>query len=73
MEIITNIWNWIVAHWAELVKAVLAIIGGLEVIAKWTETDKDDKAVGAARVIVNKINAIVIEIISYITKLRGTK
>lgn len=73
MEIIAKAWSWFVAHWAELVQAVLCIIGGLEVIAKWTETDKDDKAISLVKVWVNKINKIVIEIISYITKFKGTK
>ena len=73
MEIVTKVWSWIAAHWAEVVQAILAIIGGLEVIAKWTETDKDDKAISIARKWVEKINKIVIEIISYITKFKGTK
>lgn len=73
MEIIHKVVHWIVEHWAEVVQAVLAIIGGLEVIAKWTESDKDDKAISKAREWVNKINKIVIEIISYITKFKGTK
>ena len=73
METLHTIWNWIVAHWAEVVQAIFAIIGALEVIAKWTETDKDDKAVSLARVWADKINKIVIEIISYITRFKGTK
>lgn len=73
MEIAAKVWTWIVTHWAEIVQAVLAFIGGLEVIAKWTETDKDDKAVSLAKVWVDKINKIVIEIISYITRFKGTK
>lgn len=73
MEIVQKIVSWIVAHWAEVVQAVLMVIGALEVIAKWTETDKDDKAISKVREWVNKINKIVIEIISYITKFKGTK
>lgn len=80
MEIVTKVWSWLAGHWAEIVNIVTTIIGGLltiigalEVIAKWTETDKDDKIVSKARAILNKINKIVIEIISYITKLKGTK
>lgn len=73
METLIAIKDWIVAHWAEVVQAVLMIIGALEVVAKWTETDKDDKVVSIARTWVNRINKIVIEIISYITKLHGTK
>ena len=73
METVTKVWSWIVTHWAEIVQAILAIIGGLEVVAKWTETDKDDKAISLVRTWVNKINKIVIEIISYITTFKGTK
>lgn len=80
LEAITNVWSWITAHYTEIVSvvttiisALLTIIGALEVVAKWTETDKDDKIVSKMRVILNKINKIIIEIISYITKLRGTK
>lgn len=73
METLIAIKDWIVAHWTEVVQAVLMIIGALEVVAKWTETDKDDKVVSIARTWVNRINKIVIEIISYITKLHGTK
>ena len=73
LETLISIKNWLVAHWTELVQAVLAVIGALEVVAKWTETDKDDKVISKAREWANKINAIVIEIISYITRLHGTK
>lgn len=80
METITNIWSWIISYGAELadviitiIGALLTIVGALEVMAKWTETDKDDKVVSKMRSILNKVNKIVIEIISYITKLRGTK
>lgn len=73
MEIVHKVVSWIVAHWAEVVQAVLMVIGALEIIAKWTETDKDDKAISKVREWVVKINKIVIEIISYITKFKGTK
>lgn len=73
MEIVTKVWTWFVEHWTEVVQAILSIIGGLEVIAKWTETDKDDKALSLVRVWLDKINKIVIEIISYITRWKGTK
>ena len=80
METVTNVWSWVTSHWTEIVNvittiisALLTIIGALEVIAKWTETEKDDKALSKIRVVLNKINKIVIEIISYITKLKGTK
>ena len=80
MEHITQVWTWLTAHWTEIVNivttvvsALLTIIGALEVVAKWTETDKDDKIISKTRAVLNKINKIVIEIISYITKLKGTK
>lgn len=72
-ETIKNAGLWIAEHWSEIVSAFLMIVGALEVIAKWTETDKDDKVVSKMKLWANKINAIVIEIISYITKLHGTK
>ena len=73
METVKNVAMWIAEHWSEIVSAFLMIVGALEVIAKWTETDKDDKVVSKIKLWADKINKIVIEIISYITKLRGTK
>lgn len=73
METVKQALTWFVQHFGDIVTVVLTIIGALEVIVKWTETDKDDKAVAKARTWVVKINAIAIEIISYITKLQGTK
>lgn len=73
METVKMVFGWIVEHWDEVVTAVLAIIGALEVIVKWTETTKDDAVMTKAEEIVKKINGLVIEIISYITKLKGTK
>lgn len=64
---------WLVEHWDEIVTVVLAIIGALEVVAKWTETDKDDRFLTKFESIVKKVNGLVIEIISYLTKLKGTK
>lgn len=73
MEMIKTVLSWIAEHWDEVVTAILSIVGALEIIAKWTETDKDDKAVSEIKAIVQKVNKVVIEIISYITKLKGTK
>lgn len=73
METIRTVLSWIAEHWDEVVTVVLSIIGALELIAKWTETDKDDQAVSKIKSIVQKVNKVVIEIISYITKLKGTK
>ena len=73
METIKIVLSWIAEHWDEVVTVVLSIIGALELIAKWTETDKDDQAVSKIKSIVQKVNKVVIEIISYITKLKGTK
>ena len=64
---------WLVEHLDEIVSVVLMIIGALEVVVKWTETAKDDKAVAKAKTWVNKLNKFAIEIISYITKFKGTK
>ena len=73
METVKTVALWIAEHWTDIAQVILTIIGALEVIAKWTETDKDDKAISIARAWANKLNAIVIEIISYITKFKGTK
>lgn len=73
METVKMVLAWLAEHWDEIVTVLLAIIGALEVIAKWTETDKDDKFLTTFEEWVKKINGLVIEIISYITKLKGTK
>lgn len=73
LETVKNAVLWFVAHFGEIITAVLAIIGALEVIVKWTESPKDDIAVSKAKSWVNKINQIGIELISYITKFQGTK
>nr|DAG86928.1 MAG TPA: hypothetical protein [Bacteriophage sp.] len=73
METVKMVLAWLAEHWNEIVTVLLAIIGALEVIAKWTETDKDDKFLTTFEEWVKKINGLVIEIISYITKLKGTK
>lgn len=73
METVKMVLAWLAEHWNEIVTVLLAIIGALEVIAKWTETDKDDKFLTTFEEWVKKVNGLVIEIISYITKLKGTK
>lgn len=73
METVKLVITWIAEHWDEIVTVVLAVIGALEVVAKWTETDKDDRFLTKSEEIVKKINGLVIEIISYVTKLKGTK
>lgn len=73
METVKLIIAWIAEHWDEIVTVVLAVIGALEVVAKWTETDKDDRFLTKTEEVVKKINGLVIEIISYVTKLKGTK
>lgn len=73
METVELVITWIAEHWDEIVTVVLAVIGALEVVAKWTETDKDDRFLTKSEEIVKKINGLVIEIISYVTKLKGTK
>lgn len=73
METVKIVLAWLAEHWNEIVTVLLAIIGALEVIAKWTETDKDDRFLTTFEGWVKKVNGLVIEIISYITKLKGTK
>lgn len=73
LETIKSVVQWLVEHFDEIVTVVLSIIGALEVVAKWTETDKDDKFLTKFESIVKKVNSIAVELISYITKLKGTK
>ena len=73
MDNIKNIFTWIISNWDGIITMILAFIGGVEVIVKWTETDKDDKAVSTLKSIIQKVNSFGIELISYITKLKGTK
>lgn len=73
LETIKSVVQWLVEHFDEIVTVVLSIIGALEVVAKWTETDKDDKFLTKFESIVKKVNTIAVELISYITKLKGTK
>lgn len=73
LETIKSVVQWLMEHFDEIVTVVLSIIGALEVVAKWTETDKDDKFLTKFESIVKKVNSIAVELISYITKLKGTK
>lgn len=73
MDKIKDIFTWIVSNWDSIITMLLAFIGGIEVIVKWTETDKDDKAVSTIKSIIQKINSFGIELISWVTKLKGTK
>ena len=73
MDNIKEIFTWIISNWDSIITMLLAFIGGVEVIVKWTETDKDDKAVSTLKSIIKKVNSFGIELISYITKLKGTK
>lgn len=73
MDKIKDIFTWIVSNWDSIIVMLLSFIGGVEVIVKWTETDKDDKVVSKIKSIVKKINSFGIELISWITKLKGTK
>lgn len=73
MDNIKEIFTWIISNWDSIITMLLAFIGGVEVIVKWTETDKDDKAVSTLKSIIQKVNSFGIELISYITKLKGTK
>ena len=73
MDNIKEIFTWIISNWDSIITMLLAFIGGVEVIVKWTETDKDAKAVSTLKSIIQKVNSFGIELISYITKLKGTK
>ena len=72
METIKEVVSWIATHWEEMVTAFLSVVGALEVIAKWTETDKDDKVASLLKEWTSKVNKAVIKIIGYLT-LKGTK
>ena len=37
--------QWILNHWVEVVAGILGVLKGLEVLAKLTKTDKDDKII----------------------------
>jgi hypothetical protein len=43
MENVSAVFAWIVANYETVIAGVLAIIGGLSVIAKLTPTPKDDE------------------------------
>lgn len=73
MDNIKEVFTWIISNWDSIITMLLAFIGGVEVIVKWTETDKDDKAVSTLKSIIQRVNSFGIELISYITKLKGTK
>jgi hypothetical protein len=47
--------NWVLAHGADIVAAVLSILGGFSIIAKLTPTQADDKIIQA---ILNFIHAL---------------
>ena len=38
--------EWIIAHWAELVELVFAVLGVASLVAKFTPTKVDDKWIG---------------------------
>jgi hypothetical protein len=61
MEVITNIWVWLKTHIADIILLWTTIIGAAEIIVKWTDSEKDD-------VILGKIRAIGVKIISWLTK-----
>lgn len=61
METLVNIWAWLKAHATEIVALWTMIIGGAEIIVKWTDTKKDD-------VILGKVRAFGVWLISILTK-----
>lgn len=72
METVKEVLSWIATHWEQIVTAFLSVVGALEIVAKWTETDKDDKVASLLKEYTDKVNKIVIKIIGYLT-LKGTK
>lgn len=55
MEFITNLFTWLQLHGAEAMAAVLAVLGGFSVLARFTPTQADDKAIQFILDIVHKI------------------
>lgn len=50
-----SILNWFVSNWGEAVTAVLAILGGFSVLAKFTPTEADDKVIQAVVDFIHKL------------------
>lgn len=61
MDHVIAVWEWLKAHYAEILAIWTGIIGVAEIIVKWTDSQKDDEILG-------KIRAIGIKIISLLTK-----
>ncbi len=47
--------NFVLTHGAEIAGAVLAILGGFSVLAKFTPTDADDKVLAAILKVVHTL------------------
>ena len=47
--------NWLLNNGVDVLTAVLSIVGGAAVIAKYTPTPKDDKFLGGALIVIRKI------------------
>lgn len=39
--------NWLIAHWADVSLAILAVLGAASAVAKVTPTESDDKVIAA--------------------------
>lgn len=61
MEMIKNVYSWLVEHYSEVLALWAGIIGVAEIIVKWTDSHKDDEVLG-------KVRAIGVKIISLLTK-----
>lgn len=45
MEMVSELWSWLVLNWPQLLMVIGSILGTLEVITKMTPTEKDDSFV----------------------------
>ena len=61
MEQIKEAIVWLKTNWDSVLTLWACLIGAVEIIVKWTETDKDDAVLG-------KVRAAGIKIISWLTK-----
>ena len=55
MENVMNVYNFVLDNGVAVLAALLSILIGLETLAKFTKTNKDDKAIAKAKGIVIKL------------------
>lgn len=53
----TDVFNWVIANWDSLLETALAVVGAASLIANFTKTDVDNKAVGIVSQIVHFLAA----------------